>query len=526
MSVNSIKLEERARIDVLHSYGILDCPPDESVDALVRLASQICGTPIALVSLVDMHRQWFFSNIGLEVSQTPRDVAFCHHTIQGTELMEVQDALEDERFSKNPLVLGDPMIRFYAGAPLIEPQGASLGTLCVIDRVPRALSAFQKDALRSLSKAIVQLFQRYKLERSIDSAIRIIDAENTASIAGVLAVDKPGKIHFANRVVHEMFGYDQGALLGRNLDCLLPVEIREGHPAMIEDYFQAPTRRLLDLGRDLFALRKDGSRLPVEIGLCPIEGQGPQLVQVSIVDATARFEAALAEKQEVQQERLRTTELVVAGVGHQINNPLAYVLANVDYSLKTLVEEHQEFAELEDVCDALTDALEGAHRIREVVEALGSFSRTKRSSERLDVEPIIRVCAERLQAHCTLPVLVSVQPCPQIVANAQGLQQALSNTLLNASQAFALPDPGAAIEVRARLGDDGGVLIEVEDNGRGIGREARTKIFEPFYTTQSAGVGLGLFVAHHLVRASGGSIEVESELGEGSCFTLRFPPAT
>jgi len=153
--VAPVSSNEAVRLRLLGRHRILDTAPDAALNDLARLASVICQTPIALVSLIDEHRQWFKAVVGLNVRETPRDQAFCAHAILDDQVMVVEDAAADTRFSSNPLVTGNPRIRFYAGAPLLMREGVALGTLCVIDRTPRQLTAEQLDALQVLRQAVV-----------------------------------------------------------------------------------------------------------------------------------------------------------------------------------------------------------------------------------------------------------------------------------------------------------------------------------------------------------------------------------
>jgi two-component system, sensor histidine kinase and response regulator len=155
---------ETARLEALQRYAILDTFPEQEFDDLSRLAALICGTPIALVSLVDADRQWFKSKVGIDDAETPREVAFCGHAILQREVMVVPDALADARFQGNPLVTDRPNVRFYAGAPLITQEGHALGTLCVLDRVPREITSGQKQALTALSRLVVA---QIELRRSV-----------------------------------------------------------------------------------------------------------------------------------------------------------------------------------------------------------------------------------------------------------------------------------------------------------------------------------------------------------------------
>lgn len=154
---------EKERLQELSGFNIMDTLPEKEYDEIVELASAICGTPISLISLLDSERQWFKSKRGIDVSEMPRELSFCSHAIQDPEqILIVDDPFNDPRFKDNPLVTGDPNIRFYAGAPLRTDTGNALGTLCVIDNRPRQLTDQQKDALQLLSRRVMDRFLERK----------------------------------------------------------------------------------------------------------------------------------------------------------------------------------------------------------------------------------------------------------------------------------------------------------------------------------------------------------------------------
>ena len=181
-----IPKNETKRLKVLWQYDVLDTVPEEVFDNLTDLAAKICEAPIALISLVDEKRQWFKSKVGLSVDETARDRSFCSHAIMQNDLFIVPDAAQDPRFARNPMVTSDPKIRFYAGAPLVTPDGHALGTLCIIDKVPRELRSHQKQALRILAHHVVSQLELRRHARELTQAHQNGD-ERRAELAKVQA---------------------------------------------------------------------------------------------------------------------------------------------------------------------------------------------------------------------------------------------------------------------------------------------------------------------------------------------------
>ena len=169
---------EADRLNALQQYEILDTPNEDTFDDLTRLAAHICRTPTALITLVDTSRQWFKSKVGMDALETPRDIAFCAHAILEPDLLVVNDASLDARFADNPLVTTEPKIRFYAGAPLITPDGLRLGTLCVIDYMPRDFGLQQQEALQILAR---QVMTQMELRRDMAELTQSVTFKVSAS---------------------------------------------------------------------------------------------------------------------------------------------------------------------------------------------------------------------------------------------------------------------------------------------------------------------------------------------------------
>jgi PAS domain S-box-containing protein len=208
---------EARRLDALRQYRVLDTQPERALDDLAALAADICAAPISLISLVDQDRQWFKSKVGWNIAETPRHVSFCGHVIAAGELLIVPDAAADVRFADNPLVTGDPHIRFYAGAPLVTPEGEALGTLCVIDCVPRHLTTPQQDALLVLSRQVMsQLALRRQTRELAESEARFRLVTDNAR-AGIVLVNLERRYAYANRAYAEIFGLPSPAIIGARI---------------------------------------------------------------------------------------------------------------------------------------------------------------------------------------------------------------------------------------------------------------------------------------------------------------------
>lgn len=206
---------EAERLLALKGLKVLDTPPQIELDDLTLLASTICGTPIALVSLIDENRQWFKSRVGLDVTETPRDQSFCAHAINESELFIVEDALLDERFKENPLVLKNPRIRFYAGSQLTTADGYAIGTLCVIDREPKKLTPDQMRALRVLARQVILNFERHKLDLELREREKFLG--NILEILPDLVsyVDSDLRYRYSNPAYEKWFGLKSQEISGK-----------------------------------------------------------------------------------------------------------------------------------------------------------------------------------------------------------------------------------------------------------------------------------------------------------------------
>ncbi|MDP3691352.1 GAF domain-containing protein [Bradyrhizobium sp.] len=540
------ELDRRTALD---RYQILDTPQEPAFDRIVRLAALLLDVPIALISLIDAERQWFKSRYGLGAPETPRALAFCDYAIRGRDIMVVPDAEQDPRFCSNPLVTGDPHIRFYAGAPLMTPDGFALGTICAIDRAPRQLNSRDAAILSALAEQVIHelevrsaLGELYKEVAEGRRAARTLQGEGArleallnATGNAVITTDTDGQVASLNRAAEAMFGLEPGECVGREISGLISNHLDIGREAL--------TRLSEGNGR-----RKDGTEFPIEISRADwIDAQGHKASGAILRDLTERrrAEAEAYRRQAADQahDKLAALGRVAGGVAHELNNLLQPVIGLSQLELDSLPGEGS--TEQTETRESLATILECGIQMRSVVRKILMFSR-KTKPERTQLHftaALDRACkfaGKLLPPGIHVNKVVSNELTGFATINEAELVELLTNLAVNA--AYAMDGNGTlsvmvdrldlAESAASPLGIPSGAYFKVgiSDTGHGMDAVTKAQILEPFFTTKpiGEGTGLGLSMVYGVLRDWNGAIEVESTIDVGSTFTLYIPvtPAT
>jgi PAS domain S-box-containing protein len=290
-------LDETRRVETLRQYSVLDTLPEQALDDLTALAAQICGAPIALISLVDENRQWFKARFGTEMRETPRDISFCGHAVHERDLFIVPDATQDKRFAQNPLVTGEPRIRFYAGAPLVNSDDAALGTLCVIDHVPRTLTPEQEQALRVLARQVMTHLELRRHTRELvesEDKFRLL-AENITDVFWITSPDFT-KVHYVSPGYERIWGRSAEELYVNPhqwAECILP-----GEREQVLGVFAALMGETATVSAEYRIARPDGTIRWVHARGFQVRDDAGRVVRLTgiVADTTERKQAEIASR--------------------------------------------------------------------------------------------------------------------------------------------------------------------------------------------------------------------------------------
>jgi PAS domain S-box-containing protein len=311
---------ERERLEALRAYGVLDTPPEPAFDEIAEIAALVCRAPIAVVNLIDDTRQFFKAEIGLGVRETPVDVSICAHAILQRDLFVVPDTTRDSRFADNPLVTGEPNLRFYAGALLETPEGLPLGTVCVLDYAPRpeGLTNEQGRTLRSLARAVMAQLELRRSNVALARSERRFRTMTEHVAEALVLMDDEGRVTFANPAAERLFGWKADELLGEVLHDITHHHHPDGRPFPKDEcplVHALNTGEVLQDHEDVF-FRKDGSAVPVICSNAPI----------NVGDHTVG--AVLAARDITERKRLEEQQALVSReLHHRVKNSLTTVQA-------------------------------------------------------------------------------------------------------------------------------------------------------------------------------------------------------
>jgi PAS domain S-box-containing protein len=536
--------DETDGLATLARYEALDTPPEPAFDRIVRLAALLLDVPIAVISLVDAGRQWFKARYGLDMREAPRSIAFCDHAIRGTGILVVPDAELDPRFRDNPVVTGDMRLRFYAGAPLVTPDGFALGTICAIDRTPRQLSARDAAVLAALAEqalhelevrsALDELYREvaegHRTARTLQDEGAKLAALLNATENAVVTTDTDGRVASLNRAAEAMFGFEPGQSIGKAIVELISTE--DDH-ANCENL----TRSINGYGR-----RQDGTQFPIEVSRARWTDAGGDPASGAIVrDVTERHRAEAEARGRIasvhSHDKLAALGRTAGGVAHELNNLLQPIIGLTQLELDQLPNEGTD--EQMETRESLAMILTSGNQAREVVRKLLTFARKAKPAVALVDFPAalrrsIASFGELLPPGVHLEQIIDAAAAGVATINESELAEIMANLAINAVHAM---DGKGTLTIRldrlelteaaASLGVAAGCWfrISIADNGHAMDAETKAQIFEPFFTTKAIGqgTGLGLSIVYGVLRDWKGVITVDSTVGRGSTFTLYIP---
>ncbi len=528
-----IPANESARQSRLDGLGVLDTLPQPAFDHITQLASQICSTPIALITLVDHDRQWFKSRVGLAAEQTGREESFCGHAILDPEqVLVVEDTLRDARFADNPLVLGDPSIRFYAGAPIVTEDGHALGTVCVIDQRARVLDPAQRAALQSLSSLVATLLEHERLQREEAKRNSAEELRRNQIFKALLRTGRELKsfvdleyiYRFANPVYLQYWQRKPEDIVGRQVADLAG-----------EALFREVMKPRLDIAlagqavhcEEDFDFPGMGVRR-VEVSYLPARNEAGEILGVVVrvydIEQRKQREADLNQALASLQHKTLEQERFIHIISHDLREPI-----NSINNFAGLLASEPALSDLPGPRRYLDYVVQGGQRMDLLLSDLLKFVHLDKAD--IDPQPVdLNTLATQVRDDLSASLVrtggqLQISHLPTVPGDSSLLRIVLQNLVSNALK-FSRSDVPATVTLSAHQ-VEGLWCISVADNGIGIPADKLEAVFDMFKRLHSRkqydGTGLGLSICRRIAELHHGRISVTSELGVGSCFTLILP---
>lgn len=511
--------KEPRRLQSLQELNILDTMPEVEFDRITQLAANICETPIALISLIDKNRQWFKSKVGLSADETARDIAFCSHAILQDDTFIVNDSSKDERFFDNPLATGDLSVQFYAGAPLLSPNGFPIGTLCVIDNKPRKLSDKQIEMLKLLSANVTEILrlriQNFQLEE-INKTLIFQSTALQSMVEGLVIQKQGGAIVDFNVSALQILGLSADQLLGRSsLDKNWHSITEDGRPFLGENH---PAMLALKTGRTqsnaiMGVSTPEGDLRWISITSVPIFSEDNKVVTHAVTTFLDISEKRLAEQAVVQSAKMSSLGEMAGGIAHEINTPLA-IIGVCNEQIRNEIDSNQiNIEKIKSKSDKIDSTV---HRIAAIVRGLRSFARQSDgdpwqiSKLSVLIQDAFSLCAEKFRHH-QIRTIFEISDEIEVDAVPQQISQVILNLLSNSFDAIQDSiDPWVKISANL-VGLN--IILTVTDSGHGIPHSLQSKIMNPFFSTKEVGkgTGLGLSISKGIIESFGGTFEYNNQ---------------
>lgn len=527
---------ETLRLERLHRFGVLDTLPQEAFDHITTLASAICGTPIALISLVDQDRQWFKSRIGLQAQQTPRELAFCAHAIHTPhDIMEVEDATRDERFHDNPLVREAPGIRFYAGMPIVTEDGLAMGTVCVIDQQPRQLTEVQRQALRSLASLVLSLLEREELhQRKLTAQAQEARQQSVMLTSLTLAgldlksfVDTNLVYRYVNQCYLDYWNKKSEDIVGRSIPELLGDST---FTSAVKPHFDKALQGQEVHYELLLDFPAKGPRW-MEVTYLPARNDTGEVIGVVVrshdIHAIRNREATLEATVELLEHKTLEQQRFIHIISHDLREPI-----NTIANFAGLLAEDPAIAWPAHAQRYLGFVQGGAERMRTLLDDLMELLQMDQhgvSLSKVDTAELVKDVLQDLAATIDrTAAIITVGALPVVQGDATLLRVLIQNLVTNALKFQPRGQkPEVAIDGH-RVADQW--VLSVTDNGIGIPPDQTRKIFDVFTRLNNArdyaGSGLGLSICRRIADLHHGQISVSSVAGHGSRFELALSANT